>query len=131
MPKIRNLKILLPYEEEEQRAFFRWVNFMVREIPELATIHAIPNQGAGPSRGMAGRMKAMGARAGVPDVFWPLARGGYNGLYIEFKRQKGGRLSPAQNDFMGRVRLDGYMAVVARGSEEAKEIVLRYARAAL
>lgn len=54
--------------------------------------HAIPNGGER-SKAVAGRMKAEGARAGVPDIFLPVARTsrGYtaaHGLYVEMKLEK-------------------------------------------
>jgi hypothetical protein len=95
-------------------------------MPELRTIFAIPNSGPGSQRGQAGKMKALGMRKGVCDVFWPLARGGYHGLFIEFKRQKGGRVTDEQREFMELVSSAGYRAVVAKGNLAAQDIILGY-----
>lgn len=47
-------------------------------------IFAIPNGGKR-SKATAGRLKAEGVKAGVPDLFLPLARNGYHGLFLELK----------------------------------------------
>ena len=68
----------------------------------------------------------MGVKAGVPDLFMPVARGGFHGLFIEMKRSAGGRLSDAQNEWIDRLRAEGYLAEVCAGWEAARETVLEY-----
>lgn len=53
------------------------------------------------------RMKAMGVKAGVYDLFIPVPRAGYHGLWIENKVGKNG-LSDAQEIFGERMRFRGY-----------------------
>lgn len=118
-------------EHAEQRAFFAWANCaelygfiyaadkrayamltrdqlqfdgsfgMPKPIPELKWIHAIHNQGHGDNiRG--GRAKAEGVKAGVWDIFWPLPKRHWHGLYIEMKRStrvNQDALSPDQKEF--------------------------------
>jgi hypothetical protein len=72
------------------------------------------------------KFKRMGVSAGFPDIEVPLPSGPFHGLYIEMKRQKGGRLSDNQLEWLSYLRDKGYMAEVAKGFEEAKEIVLHY-----
>lgn len=71
-------------------------------------------------------LKRMGVSAGFPDVEIPLVRGHYHGFYIEMKRQKGGRLSPEQAEWLSYLREQGYFAEVAKGFEEAKKMFLDY-----
>lgn len=71
-------------------------------------------------------MKRMGVSAGFPDVEIPLPSGPYHGLYIEMKRQKGGRLTIEQEGWLNYLNGKGYMAVVANGFEKAKEIFNHY-----
>jgi hypothetical protein len=47
-------------------------------------MHAIPNVGYR-HPAVAAKLKAEGVKPGVPDVYWPVARGGFIGLAIEFK----------------------------------------------
>jgi hypothetical protein len=120
--------IPVPLEEEEQAAFFRWVDFMVStSMPALGTMFAIPNGGLR-NKVVAAKLKAQGVRPGVCDIFWPLARGGYYGLFIEMKRRRGKGVTKKQQEFINAVRAQGYRAVVARGSQDAQDCVLGYYR---
>jgi hypothetical protein len=50
------------------------------------------------------------------------------GLFIEMKRQKGGRISEEQSRWIAELNKSGYRAVVAYGFEDAKQIILNYLR---
>lgn len=83
-----------PTEAVEQEALFRWAVLQPTESGIRLMMH-IPNGGyRKPSE--AARFRALGVRAGVPDIFLPVARGGYHGLWIELKRRRGGRVSGEQ-----------------------------------
>lgn len=71
-------------------------------------------------------LKRMGMSAGFPDIEIPLPCGGYHGLYIELKPEKGGSLTDAQIGWLAYLREKGYYAVMAHGFLEAKEIVNNY-----
>lgn len=81
----------VPTESAEQQLLFRWARFYVSKYPELALLYHIPNGGSR-RKSEAGRFKAEGVKAGVPDLFLPAARGNFHGLYIEMKRKAGGRV---------------------------------------
>ena len=104
---------------------FQWASLMSGRCPELRLLYHCPNGG---SRNAieAARLKAQGVRAGVPDIFLPCARNGFHGLYIELKRQKGGRVSIEQKKMMIALREQGYRVAVALGWEEAREIIMDY-----
>lgn len=75
----------------------------------------------------------MGVSAGFPDIEIPYPVGyhrpnqtSYHGLYIELKRVSKGKVTSAQSDWINFLREKGYCAEIARGFEEAKEIVLHY-----
>jgi len=72
------------------------------------------------------KLKRHGVKAGVPDIIVMEARKGYHGLQIELKRQKGGRVSPAQAEWLKRLTENGYLALVARGFDDALLIVQNY-----
>ena len=72
------------------------------------------------------KLKRMGLATGFPDIFVPLASGGYHGLMIEMKKAKGGALSAAQRDWLNYLRSQKYYAECAHGFEEAREMVLKY-----
>jgi len=117
----------VPTEDAEQMALFHWAALERGRYPELAMLFHIPNGG---SRGKAeaGRFRAMGVKAGVPDLCLPIARAGKHGLYIELKRSKGGRVSEEQAAWITELRARGYAAEVCRGWEEAARVIEAYLR---
>lgn len=87
-------------------------------------IFSIENEGIkSPQAGA--RAKAMGKRAGIPDLFLPYASGKYHGLFIEMKAH-GGRVSAPQKIVLTELAKEGYFCVVCFGVEEAIEILKKY-----
>lgn len=114
-----------PSEEQEQATVFEWISLMSRQYPELDLCFHIPNGGVR-SKSEAVRFKRTGVKAGVPDLFLPVARGGYHGLFVEMKRRKGGRVSDEQKGWIEALTEQGYRAVVCHGSDEACDELFRY-----
>jgi hypothetical protein len=104
------LKAAIPTEHCEQRDLVRWFRRKYGPV----RIFAIPNGGYR-SMTTAGKLKAEGVSAGVLDLFVPAWR-----LWIEMKRQKGGRLSPEQADWIAYLESLGYTCLVCPGSENAQ-----------
>ena len=73
------------------------------------------------------RNRQMGVRAGVPDLFYPVPAGGYHGLFIEMKTEKG-RLDPKQKRWIEILEAFGYKCVVAHGWEKARDALLEYVK---
>ena len=71
-------------------------------------------------------MKEMGVKAGVSDVFLPVARGGCHGLWIEMKRLRSGRATKEQLEWIEEMIGQGYAATVCRGWEQAAQVITRY-----
>lgn len=113
-----------PTESAEQQALFQWAQWSAGKYSGLDLMYHIPNGGAR-SKSEAGRFKAEGVKAGVPDIFLPVARGSYHGLYIEMKR-RGGKVSGAQQGMLDRLRAQGYCAVVCYGFEAARVVIEEY-----
>ncbi|WP_085696471.1 VRR-NUC domain-containing protein [Pseudomonas sp. B26(2017)] len=90
-------------------------------------LYHVPN-GGHRHKATAGKLKAQGVRAGVPDLVLAVARGGYFGLYIEFKAQPpyDADVSPAQYAYIQALNAEGYLAVVCRGSFDAMEAIRAY-----
>lgn len=116
---------MITTEAQEQEALFAWARMQEGKYPELALLHAIPNGGSRhPVE--AKHLKAQGVKAGIPDIFLPVARQGYHGLYIELKRMTGGRLSDAQEIWIDYLREQGYKAEVCHGFDEARREIVVY-----
>lgn len=114
-----------PTEEQEQAAVMEWAMLMEKQAPELALLYHCPN-GADRHPAVAAKLKKQGVKPGVPDLFLPVARGTAHGLYIEMKRQKGGRVSEDQKAWMEALTQQGYVCVVAHGAEEACDVIWHY-----
>ena len=103
-------------EDHEQMMFVQWFR---RNYPGVL-IFAIPNGGAR-HPAVAMKLKATGVVKGIPDLFVPAW-----GLWIEMKRQKGGRVEPEQKEVMAYLESIGHRAIVAKGDEDARRQVLEY-----
>ena len=112
-------------EHQEQTAFFAWVDLKKIKTTELENIFAIPNGGLR-NIVVAKKLKAEGVKAGVPDIFLAVARGGYHGLFIEMKREKSGKLSDVQDGWMARLEYHNYCFKVCHGFNAAIEAVENY-----
>ena len=113
-----------PTESMEQQALFEWAAWAAPRFPGLNLMFHIPNGGMR-SKSEAGRFKMEGVKAGIPDIFLPVARGGFNGLFIELKRV-GGRASPEQLDIIEQLTKQGYLAALCYGFDSAREIIEKY-----
>ena len=87
-------------------------------------LFAVPNGGKR-SRIQACILKGEGVRAGVPDLFLAVARGGYHGLFLELKTEKG-RISEAQLEMHARLAKQRYFVAVPRSVGEALEVIQQY-----
>ena len=114
-----------PTEEEEQAAVMEWTALMAKQHPELRLLFHIPN-GSDRHPAVAAKLKRQGVKPGVPDLFLPVARGGFHGLWIEMKRRKGGRVSDEQKQWIADLEGEMYRCCVAHGAEEACDMLYRY-----
>lgn len=121
-----------PTEHAEQVALFGWLDVAQwgakPDVAEaLALAFAIPN-GSFRHKATAGKLKAEGVRAGVPDVCLPCpsADGAHIGLWIELKRERGGTVSPAQREWHERLEAAGHRVVVARGWQAAADAIANH-----
>jgi len=126
-------------EAAHQSALFAWVALNLSNWPDLWGLHHIPNGGARgdspKSRMIQGaKLKAQGTKPGVADLFLPVARGSWHGLYIEMKEpgkrpkkstSKGG-LSDEQIEFRDFVLNRGYGYAVCYTWVEAKDVLINY-----
>lgn len=85
----------------------------------------IPNEGNRNSLMDGAMRKAMGLVAGAPDTFLFMARGGFHGLAVEFKTDKGVQ-SQEQKAFQSRLEYAGYRYEICRSLDQFKLIVTEY-----
>lgn len=102
-------------EEWEQRQLVQWV----RRFPWGRLLFHIPNENHHHDTDL-------GVRSGVPDLFLPVPMGGKHGLFIEMKREDGGRLSESQRKWLGWLGELGYEATCCHGWREARVAIARY-----
>jgi hypothetical protein len=107
-------------EYDEQSTLFAWLEWYSNQHPEAALAYANVNGQYRP-----GQRPEPGLKAGVPDVFLPVARQGYHGLYIELKHGDN-RPTAEQYTWILRLREQGYLAVVAYEFVGAKEVIESY-----
>lgn len=119
-----------PTEDEEQISLMQWAAVMSGRYPELRLMYHIPNGGAR-SKPEAARFKAMGVKKGVPDIHLPVARGQHHSLYIELKRQRGGRPSDEQKQWIKDLRAQGNAALVCEGWRQAAATIEQYLKGGL
>ena len=112
-------------ENDEQALLFEWAGHMTGRHPELALLYSVPNGGYR-HIATAVRLKQTGVRAGVPDIFLPVARGGFHGCFVEMKKVTGGRVSIEQKIWLNALAGQGYRAVVCKGWEAAKDEIMNY-----
>ncbi len=109
----------VPIEEVEQIKFVAW-------LMEKNVLCSASANGGSRHPFEALKLKRMGVSKGFPDVSIHMARKGYHGLYIELKVQTGGRVSKEQKAWLEWLTEEGYLALVAKGCDEAKKIVESY-----
>jgi hypothetical protein len=119
------MKIPEPDEWRQQASIFLWADSMLYQYPELWLLNGSLN-GVRLSMGQAKKAKRCGMKAGYPDIFLPVARKGFYGLYIELKKEKGGVVSKEQRDWLDRLSTQNYFAVVCRGENRAIKVIEDY-----
>ena len=100
-----------PTEEQEQISVIEWRDLMVNRFPELRLLIHVPN-GGWRSKSEAVRLQRMGVKPGVSDLFLPVARGGYHGIWIEA--------------WLDDMNAEGYLALRADGAEQACDQLFKY-----
>ena len=117
----------IPSEAQEQKALFQWAAYNRRRYPALDLMYHIPNEAKRTPWGGYEQVQ-MGLRKGVPDICLPVPAHGHCALYIEMKRRQGGRVSEEQRGWIAALNKAGNLAVVCRGWEEARDVILQYLR---
>ena len=109
----------------EQASLITELRLRLPEVAEL--IYHVPNGGHRLKK-VAADLKGQGVAAGVPDLVLTMARGGYFGLYIEFKATppNAAAVSDSQHKWIRKLNEQGYLAIVCRGHFDAMEQIRAY-----
>ena len=111
-------------ESSEQQALIVWCELNRNKYRGLDLLFAIPNGGSR-HKLEAFRLKKEGVKAGVPDLFLPVSKKGYNGLFIEMKYGRN-KLTEKQKEWIINLNLQGYKTAVCYGMEEAITVLKEY-----
>ena len=125
-------------EHREQCAVVAWARAMEHQEPRLGLLYAIPN-GGGRAKSEAGRLKAEGVLAGMPDLCLPVSyeqapgtfarsypwKTHHNALYIEMKSAKGA-VSVNQKRVISGLSAAGNRVEVCRSADEAIAMLKDY-----
>jgi hypothetical protein len=111
-----------PTEDQEQIAVAQYLDLVAAD----KWFH-VPNGG---SRNVieAVKLKRMGVKPGVPDIWVVIPRGKYCGLIIELKRTKGGVVSDDQKRWLSYLQSAGWYTCICKGFDPAVTIIEAYLR---
>ena len=113
-------------ESAHQAQVVEWSKWAYKtgKYPMLNMLHCSLN-GVKLSGTQAKIAKGQGMLSGVPDLFLPVPKNGYHGLFIEMKSEKG-RLTENQQWFLTNAESVGHKTVVCYGSKEAIAAIQAY-----
>lgn len=109
-------------EEDLQQNCVTW--FRLQYPEEFKLLHHSPNGGRRTAR-EGGRFKAMGTKAGFPDLALLIPRGGCHGLFVELKTDKGTQTA-SQKEWEALLESQGYEYRVCRSFGEFSKTVTDY-----
>lgn len=113
-------------EAQLQADLIDWCVSLCNHPPfkDLELIYHCPNGGSRNEK-EAANLKRQGVKAGVPDLFLPVARGGYFGLYIELKVGKN-KATENQEEWIAKLRQQGFACWVIHSAKAAQDCLTQY-----
>ena len=113
---------MLKPEESEQIALFDWIRLFRPDLKDF--VFHIANERK-TSKQYGYKLKRMGVRSGVSDIFLAVPTKKYYGLFLELKAGVN-KPTPNQIQFMLDMRKKGYQAIWCVGFDEAKYCIEEY-----
>jgi hypothetical protein len=114
-------------ETEHQIALFRWATEEIAKgHRSLENLGAIPNGMRQLRWSCMRREPWLGVRSGMPDIYYFVPSGGFNGLFIEMKAPNAKNATVLQAKCHDRLRMNGYRVEVCHGFHRAIEAILTY-----
>ena len=117
------MKHLESIQQAQVIEWSRWA-YKTGKYPMLNMLHCSLN-GVKLSGTQAKVAKGQGMLSGVPDLFLPVPKNGFHGLFIEMKSEKG-RVTENQHWFLTNAESVGYKAVVCYSAKEAISAIEAY-----
>jgi hypothetical protein len=111
-------------EADEQKALMQWAKWQEGRYPELKLLYHCPNGGTR-NKMEAANLKRQGVKAGVPDLFLPVARNGKYGMFIEMKVGRN-KCTDNQKKWIRNLLEQGYEVKVCYSCEEAIQVIKKY-----
>jgi len=115
-------------ESAHQQQVVEWARWAFKanpvRYPHLDMLHCSLN-GVKLSGTQAKIAKGQGMLSGVPDLFLPVPKNGYHGLFIEMKSEKG-RVTDNQEWFLSKTEGLGYKTAVCYSAKEAIDAIEAY-----
>ena len=113
-------------ESAQQAQVVEWSRWAYKtgKYPMLNMLHCSLN-GVKLSGTQARIAKGQGMLSGVPDLFLPVPKNGYHGLFIEMKSEKG-RVTENQHWFLTNAESLGYKTAVCYSAKEAISAIQAY-----
>ena len=112
-------------ESQHQRALVQWWSWACKQYGlEPRHLLHIPNEGKR-SEVLGNLMRAEGLRRGVPDLFLAVPCGGFAGLWLEMKSQRG-RPTIEQMEYLFLLERRGYDTLICYGWEQARNKIESY-----
>lgn len=132
MMKMTPEQIAKTSEDSHQTALFCWANLNLIQYPQLRWLYHCPNGGFR-DKITGARLKAMGAKRGIPDLHLVWAVGNYKALIIELKKVEEKKqynslagCSDEQIEWLAHYRSQGYKTSVCYGWESARDTIVNY-----
>lgn len=115
-------------ESAQQQQVIEWSKWAYKanpvRYPNLDLLHCSLN-GVKLTKTQAGIAKGQGMLSGVPDLFLPVPRQSFHGLYIEMKSDKG-RVTENQEWFLSKTEGLGYKTAICYSASEAIKTIQDY-----
>ena len=115
-------------ESAYQQQVVEWAKWAYKanptRYPNLDLLHCSLN-GVKLSQSQSRIAKGQGMLSGVPDLFLPVPKNGFHGLFIEMKSEKG-RVTDNQEWFLSKTEGLGYKTAVCYSAQEAIKRIQDY-----
>lgn len=119
-----NLAYAKRSEDTEQINVIMWANRNISTYPELKWLFHIPNGGSR-NKLEAVKLKQMGVKAGVSDLYLPFKRGPYIGLFVEMKYGKNLK-TKNQKEFLADMTAADHYVATCYSARQAINVIEEY-----